>query len=71
MIEEDVIMLIDTAVYGDMHISYFTVEDGYACRVHFENCDISNLIKGESIEEAYQKTVAYLERLRHKLDTWR
>lgn len=67
----DVLKLIDSAVYGDMRIDYLTVSDKYACCVYFENCRICDLITGESIEEAYAKTVAYLERLRHRLDTWR
>ena len=43
----------------------------YACWVSFEGHDVSDLMIGESIEEAYSKTIAYLERLRHRLDTWR
>lgn len=68
---KDVLKLIDSAVYGDMRIDYLIAEGKYACCVYFEDCRICDLMMGESIEEAYRKTVKYLERLRHRLDTWR
>lgn len=63
----DEIKLIDTAVYGDMRIDYLMAGNKYACRVCFENYDISSLITDESIDEAYGKTVKYLERLKHSI----
>lgn len=68
---KDICKIVDTAVYGDLIIDYLVVEDKYGFRVHFEDNDISEIITGESLDEAYQKTINYLERLRHALDTWR
>ena len=68
---KDICRIVDTAVYGELTIDYLVVEDKYGFRVHFEDSDISRIITDESCDEAYQKTINYLERLRHALDTWR